>query len=535
VAWPTQSVPIVIDPANNDLDSTQTRNIIQQSIGEWNQVSPVQLVPSGQAASRISFSSDFSIYGSGVVGITELSFTPGGTIQRANIVLNDNYFFTGSQNFFGELFLGDVVSHELGHALGLSHSEVLNASMFYSHFPGQATLSPDDAAGVRHKYAPSAHGRISGTVKGGGGVGVLGVHVQAFSRRTGESIGAITDQSGNFTIGGLPLDDTYYLFTSPLRNRGALPDYFANAQVNFCPGTYVGSFFSGCDKESEGYPTPIELTSQRRSVSVGTVTINCGLKTALEYNTEKLRTAFTPVTVHDFARDQRTEAAFVGFFKAVSNFNWSSSDLLEVDLRGYPSPVNKHLKLHLIGQKLGSQLQYEVSVERDGVITGPVTWQYSQLTKTYENDIEVVLPLSAQASRNLFQVRVRARRLSNTEVMQSFPSSDQFSSGRQLPYLLISSISESVSGSLVPVLGNMELNLSDNESCLDAPFTYAVARARSTDTTSNTAGQAAAGAGCGTIEPPDDGPGPPGATLLIGFLLALLGSSVLKRGKNFLS
>ena len=79
--------------------------------------------------------------------------------------------------------------------------------------------------------------------------------------------------------------------------------------------------------------------------------------------------------------------------------------------------------------------------------------------------------------------------------------------------------------------------LSDNASCLDAPFTYPVARARTISESSSSSVEAAAagGAACGTIDPPEGGPGSSLPLMLTGFLMALVSSSLLKYRKKFLS
>ncbi len=280
LTWPTTTIPLKVTPNTADMASATATNLIQQSVNEWNTHSGTDIATTNSALSEISFKSDFSIYGPGVIGVTELTYTSGGSIQQAKVYLNDNYDFRTSPGLYssGEVFLGDVVTHELGHLFGLSHSEVLDASMFYAAFSGQSTLSADDKAGIRGKYS-SGFGSISGTVKGGDNIGVFGVHVIAFSRETGDSVGVFTDSNGQFSIKGLDLEDSYYLYTAPIKNAASLPGQFANIQNDFCPASFVGGFFEACGKEHEGFPQAITLSSgTATAVNVGDVTINCSLK-----------------------------------------------------------------------------------------------------------------------------------------------------------------------------------------------------------------------------------------------------------------
>lgn len=186
------------------------------------------------------------MYGSAVVGLTELSYSNTGTINSARVLLNEqDYIFvdTPGISFGNDIYLKDVVSHEVGHFIGLGHSEVLNSTMFYQTYPGQAELSADDIAGARAKYNTGL-GKISGNIMGGSHIGILGVHIQAVSRKTGQAISSTSDQNGYFEIAGLDVADTYYLYTSKLKYLEALPSYFANVQTDFCPSSYVPSFFS---------------------------------------------------------------------------------------------------------------------------------------------------------------------------------------------------------------------------------------------------------------------------------------------------
>ena len=538
LTWPNSSINLRIVPANNDLSSATSTSIIQQSITEWNTQTSTQIIPTNSALSEISFKDDFSIYGSGVIGVTELTFTSGGSIQQAKVYLNDeNYDFKSAPGLYstGEVFLGDVVTHELGHLLGLSHSEVLEATMFYAAFPGQSTLSNDDKAGVKSKYGTS-FGTISGTVRGGDDIGILGVHVVAFSRTSGKAIGVISDESGNFSLKGLDLNDSYYLYTGPLKNLSSLPGQFANVQTDFCPASYVGGFFDACGKENEGFPQAITLTSSAPSANVGDVTIHCSLKNNEDYNLEKIQTTFDPVTIFDYALEPRFEKAFVGNFLTKNTSTWSAYDHLVVDLTGYADAASsqKYLRLNFIARQFGNLLEYEMIVKRNGSTVGSYAITYSGVTQTYTTDMNAYLTLDSSPGNNFFEISIRARKLSTVLALQTFAELSQFVTNKSLPYLLVSGI-ETGAG---PLLDTAAL-LSDNSACLDAPFSYAVSKAKTLSSSSEVTQkdlENPSPLSCGTTGDSSSGGGGQGpAMMTLGFLLAILLSSARKTAKNFLS
>ena len=45
-----------------------------------------------------------------------------------------------------------IILHELGHSIGLAHSEVRDSVMYYSYSKSTGVLSPDDIEGIQHIY-----------------------------------------------------------------------------------------------------------------------------------------------------------------------------------------------------------------------------------------------------------------------------------------------------------------------------------------------------------------------------------------------
>lgn len=534
--WANQNVALKITTNSSDVNAAAARSIILDSMAQWNASSSAKVNEASSSLNEIRFTSNFA-YGSAVIGMTELSYSASGGIQKAIISLNDNYTFKSTPGLYpsGQVYLGDVVTHELGHLFGLSHSEVLNSTMFYSSFSGQSTVSLDDKTGIRQKY-DSGYGLIYGQVQGGSHIGVLGVHVQAISRKSGEATAAITDESGNFYLGGLDLNDTYYIYTSPIKNPDSLPGYFSNVQADFCPATFKGSFFSACGRENDGKPQGITLSSSQTTVNVGVVSINCSLRSDEDYSYQKLQATFAPVTIFDYATEPRTEKAFVGWFRKPGDTNWGNPDLLRVDLSGYTvSGTTKYLKVSLVSFPFGTQLEYKMDVKQNGslVTSASRNMTYSATTQTYNPDFESLIQLDNDPGRNTFDIDISAKKLENFYVAQMFPSASDYSSGDYLPYLVMVSLWENA-GTIQPLIDS-GASLSDNYACLDAPFTYVVSRTQeSTEETGSTA-EAAAAAGCGTIEPPQDGPGSSLPLVALGFVMALMPSLMSKSRKKFLS
>ncbi len=538
--WQDKNQNIVINTNTNDLSAASARSIILNSIAEWNSITSAKLNAVATSSNKVIFDSNFSTYGSAVIGVTEISSNSGGDIQAATIRLNDNYNFMATPGNYatGSIYLGDVVTHEVGHFFGLAHSEVLNSTMFYSNFPGQATLAYDDKSGIRQIY-DTTYGRIFGWVKGGSNVGVLGTQVQLISVKTGDTVAGVTDQNGYFDISGLDPNDTFYIYTSVVKKLESLPGSFANVQSNFCPASYVGGFYNACGVEHDGNPQGITLTSSSNTANAGVISINCSLRSDADYNFEKIQTSFgVPVSVYNYSAEPRTQKSFVGYFLTPSSTLWSTQDALEIDLRSYTSstPSQKYLKIRLVSQAFGNQLEYQMDFIQNGVAL-PAFHQaisYSGVYQTYSTDLEATLPLSATATNNIFDLSLKSRKLSNFYIAQTFPSSDIFSTGTQLPYLLVMGIWEDVGGVLTPILETTS-NLSDNSFCLDAPFTYQVASATvfgGDDGKTN-----AAGAGCATIDMGDKGDGGGGTTALLafGFVCSFLFTAFIKKTKNFLS
>lgn len=543
--WQATQIPLVLEHNPSDISPLQSQSIFNESINTWNAVSPLRLQPTTQALNKISYSNDPRYFGPGVVAVTSLAYSAGnGIIASGEILINQTdsrSFCLGASKLSSPcIYLGDVLTHEIGHFFGLSHSEVKHSSMIYVAQKSQYTPHADDIAGVRSIYSASAYGSLSGHVMGGNSVPVFGAHVQAISQNTGGVAAAsVSDENGRFRIGGLPSDDSYFLYVEPLAHLEALPDPYRSVKNDFCPGTWVGSFFEGCGSASKGRPQALKLTPQAANLELGIVTIRCQLRLAQEYLLGKSQQAGG--TQSFISSPQKNVQAFVGAYPAEVTLptDFSSSlgqdDEIELDLSTLSVPTqNAKLELRLMTVPLGSSLDFSIAIDgpagiqrdTDRVLNGGYgvpNLESGSLRPIY--DRRLVYPLDANAALNRFTISLKPRTLRWDENGNIFPGSGQFMASNR-PWLAWVRVINDVG--MVHEVRNS--TLSDNRTCLDAPYTRSLipnpiaGSALAANGIDDAPVATSAPAACGTIDPPDSGNGSGGSafalTLMAGFLLA---------------
>jgi hypothetical protein len=141
---------------------------------------------------------------------TRLFFDQRGAIIEADIVLN-SYLQFSTDGTSGTFDLQAVVTHELGHLLGLAHSSVKGAMMFQRMAPNRSgastaldsrILSDSDVAAVRALYGPARSEddcciTIAGNLPGGP------QQVVWAEDNIGRLAAASLSSSGRFSVGGL--------------------------------------------------------------------------------------------------------------------------------------------------------------------------------------------------------------------------------------------------------------------------------------------------------------------------------------------
>lgn len=557
IRWQTPQVNLVLNHNAIDVSANQSAVIMADVMNQWNSLVPFSLQQTSFGRNTISYSNDTRFFGPGVVAVTVLSYDPAvGRVVDGQIYVNQtdtrgfcltadqaaNNCTTPGAGFLSRVYLGDVLSHELGHLIGLGHSEVRDSSMVFTSFKGQSSPHTDDVAGVRSIYNSANSGTLSGRVLGGNNIPVFGAHVQAISNLRGTvAAAAFSQEDGSFQITGLDLNDTYYLYVEPLRRLESLSDAYRSAKKDFCPAAYVGSFFEKCGSSGKGHPQPISLTSSRTSINVGVVSIRCQLRVGEDYLRNKIDTSGG---LYDYvASTQKPGQAFVGLYSAaepLSSVEYSNTyaDTIELDYTTLAMPTGSvSLELKFITTALGSPLDASIEIngpsglmtDSDRPLVGgvPIVALESGTLKAIYNR-KITYPLSANAALNRLTIKLRPRALSNSEEISHMVFPDVFNLTDR-PWLLLVNVLRN--GQIY--YQNQESVLSDNSSCMDAPFTFAVrpnpvsasALAGLADESANSSTAAAAPA-CGTWNPPSDGPGAgPGAMLMtisFGFLLTLL-------------
>jgi len=167
--------------------------------------------------------------------------------------------------------LESLLTHELGHTLGFSHSAVWSAMMYpFAPAPGtftnlrptvqqpDAPLSDDDRTGLRVLYHDPNDTQFVGSIQGRilpanplslplappGVTGIFGAHVVAVDASSGAvaagTLGGWSCQApgpvqfdGTYSINQLPINRSYKLYAEPL-NGTVGPSQVSNALVSLC-------------------------------------------------------------------------------------------------------------------------------------------------------------------------------------------------------------------------------------------------------------------------------------------------------------
>jgi hypothetical protein len=309
-------------------------------------------------------------------------------------------------------------------------------------------------------------------------------------------------------------------------------------QTDFCPGTYLGSFYSACGSTGEGVAQGISLTTSQPNASVGVISISCSLKSSSDYSFEKIQSSFSPLTIFDYGNENQYEKGFVGYFRnlEVNTATYSSADKLRIDLSDFIdlAGTSKYVQFKVISQPLANSLEFKLDVVQNGISVLAFPLEKNQTSPDYKYNVDLTSThlLSATRANNIFEIDLQARKLSNSLLNYTIPNFQTFAVNSNWPYLVVVSLMEMTPAGLKPLVSS-EVLLSDNSSCLDAPFTYPIAKTAAEDS-QDTAPQAAPS--CGTIEPPDKG-GPSSQLFIMsfGFLLALMMIPLRKRTKKLLS
>ncbi|MFT6068856.1 MAG: hypothetical protein ACJAT2_002049 [Bacteriovoracaceae bacterium] len=543
--WNNTNQTVYLNTANSSLISSSNMNsIVSSSASEYTSIGfNINKVETSSGPTNglndIYFTNDSSAFGgNSVLALTKVSFSEStGVIQEADILINDAVFFSstkGSGNY-----LGDLISHELGHFVGLGHSQVHGSTMFFSIFNGQDTLHSDDQAAVKHIYSSTTE--LSGTVAGGSGIGIFGAHVQAISSTDGEvKASTVSEVDGSFVISGLSSSETYYVYVEPLKAIDNLSSFYSTVRKNFCVSqtSYRGTFLESCRKSEEGKPQGVVMNGGSRNV--GTITIGCDLSVPVAYMQNKPSTLNQLNIVDVFGNSGE---ATTGYFTSTEATN-NEADEYEIDLSNYTVPTGDiYLDIKLVSQKLYSPVRVSLSSDTE-------TIEYATAADgndlRFDSDgninLDVIgrIKLSSVSANNIFRFKVTPESLSDFIVgkpysVDSFLPSSSFYKDDLNFYMMIMTISKKELG-VYTKISEKKYNYQSNDSCLDAPSSYSVAQGTQTKSTAlkelekRKNNEDPTVLSCGTVEYPK-GPGSGGMSFIFAFAIGLLATSVL-RGFN---
>ncbi|HET6929903.1 MAG TPA: matrixin family metalloprotease [Candidatus Acidoferrum sp.] len=285
---------------------TEIEQVIQQSLGIWSRVNGTTLTAASIAPltrnsaanlcgsdgiNSICFDQPDMAFVPGVLAFTRvitadqigIQLGSGAPSTQVGQILDADIYFNPSDSLVSfstpsalaanpkSYDLESILTHELGHALGFSHSAIWGAMMFpFAPAPGtftgmrpttqqpDAPLGDDDRTGLRVLYHDPADTQFIGSIQGRilpvnplslpasppGVTGIFGAHVVAVDAASGAAIagtlGGWSCQAagpaqfdGTYGIGALAVNHSYKIYAEPL-NGAVGPAEVSNALVSLC-------------------------------------------------------------------------------------------------------------------------------------------------------------------------------------------------------------------------------------------------------------------------------------------------------------
>jgi hypothetical protein len=173
--WGTLSVSFYVNPANRDVSQNAAISALQTAMNVWNSQSGTsfRFNYAGQVSTTTVGNNRKNVVlfrnttNGGAIAST-YAWSSNGYLVDADIILWDGgwKFFTGSGGCSSGVYVEDIASHEFGHAMGLRHSAVTEATMYYKYSrcsQTMRTLSSDDIAGAKKLYGGSSGGTTVAT------------------------------------------------------------------------------------------------------------------------------------------------------------------------------------------------------------------------------------------------------------------------------------------------------------------------------------------------------------------------------------
>jgi hypothetical protein len=251
--WSSMPIPFWISAAgSSQIPNGSEFPAVQAAFQSWQSVSlasvsfkyigttPVSTV-GRDGINVVTFADDTVPLGSATVSATFsfMSYDSTGTLtfQESDIALNPAIPFSTSAEP-GKYDIQGIVTHEVGHFLGLGNSPLLSAVMAPRSAPGQLdqrTLTFDDMAGLASSYpnnpALASYGALSGSVFNGT-TGLFGVHVIAIDANGTAVTSVLSDADGSYYFPFL-VPGNYRIVAEPLDGPVSESDVGGNASSYF--------------------------------------------------------------------------------------------------------------------------------------------------------------------------------------------------------------------------------------------------------------------------------------------------------------
>jgi len=222
VSWLAKSFPIhySIDQRVGSV-IPQPATVIDRAFGEWAEVpeTNISFVDDG-VADHVTAGHD----GRNTISVIDDLFKDQGYIAVTSNWWDDSGHMTEADIQIDPKELGrynaqQVVAHEAGHFLGLDHSGVLSSVMFPYVGSGPATpLDSDEKVAIATLYPkvdPTlTAATLTGRVTGDDG-GIFAAHVVAIDAHGSTVASALTNESGDFVMRGVPAG-AYRIYAEPL-------------------------------------------------------------------------------------------------------------------------------------------------------------------------------------------------------------------------------------------------------------------------------------------------------------------------------